>query len=652
MKPHVVSLRPACSQRSFFCRLTIASALLCAASPCHAQPPTESIFANDHLNEWEKLRDKVGAQEVLEPEKAIARYEQFFIRRGRAVPSVGIAVVSSISQLHWRERDDANAAVAALEEGLRIYAEHPQRMRLQAELAQVREGRKTTLKPVRLMPGEPATDAAPVAITPHNIAPVVISPIVISPIPAPPRLPSPFVLTQPTRVASPLEPVRLAVPTMPFPLVREPRAPLAPPTVNTRHALAYVAFVTRLREVAAPSPGSGATAKMELPTETVDELWRKSALKQNDLLPLLDMVLAEGGWAPGMLGTTPTKSATRLAVAGLVARQMLAPSATEAEPALKLQRAARLAVADFFAAQRDARAVALYESLLAERNGQPKGPYVIDELWNLAAFYEAGNEREKAAQTLLRAEEYSTQPYMVGESRLRGARLYRELGQEEKAQAAYEKTKASGSGWMTGVALYDQASILLAQDKHEEARKLLDTPFAGQYAEQTKVGILALKGYSYFQTEEFDAARRYSEEAITQYEALKNPLQNEGLQEIVGAARSRLQTIEEWKNKAFELPLKNLAATKDDDNIYHAKIYVHSFRKQPVTVSFKKGAAELVALTQQSQKRADSGVFVAIYDLAYRAATHPAGLEAQVAATTKPQEQQTINLRYSANTDG
>lgn len=394
---------------------------------------------------------------------------------------------------------------------------------------------------------------------------------------------------------------------------------------------------TRAQGVAVPPEVSAAVVAMPLVLDQLrsGDLTPAQAWEQG-LLSAADLIYA--------IGQVKSKPDTRLRHA-LVALLIEHEPQRVATPS-SLPTYVKLEAARYLSSMNDARVTGLYQELEQEARNLPPQPTdlpTVSALLNgLAEYSQKRGDLHKALEWLQQDQSYYSQPNAG--SLLQEARLYRALGEEAKAQEIYQKVQSSASGWMKGMALYDQASTLIAQGKHEEARKLLNTPIIGQNADQMKIGMLALLGYSYFQTREFEQARRYSKQAITQYGALINPLQGEGLQEIAEAAENRLQMLDTWKDKSFEMPLKNLLATRGDDGVYHARLYIHSLTDQQIVVKFSDAAVQLVVLTQQSRKHTDSGVIVTIYGLAYRVKGHPVSLQAQVSITSKPQEQKSFEI--------
>ena len=134
------------------------------------------------------------------------------------------------------------------------------------------------------------------------------------------------------------------------------------------------------------------------------------------------------------------------------------------------------------------------------------------------------------------------------------------------------------------MALYDQATTLMSQGKHIEARQLLQQPVQGQYADQIKVGLLSLLGDSYYRTQEFQKARQYNQEAVAGYASLTNPLQGEGLQALVATSKERLEWTQRWeKSPLFGMP-KEVRFEANVSPQVPQQISIYSFAEMPFTV--------------------------------------------------------------------
>lgn len=197
------------------------------------------------------------------------------------------------------------------------------------------------------------------------------------------------------------------------------------------------------------------------------------------------------------------------------------------------------------------------------------------------------------------------------------------------------------------MALYDQGIQLIGHGKYQEAIKVLSKQVKGQYADQVQVGILSTLGYAYLRKGDVEHARQSSKQAIEIYQEIDTPLQGEGLQELEQDAQERIRLIDSWKNHLYTLPLKAPLATRDEQGIYHATFYVHSFIEgQPITVLFSDSTAQLKALKLNKQHSTRRGVIVERYEITYTIDQHPGDLEVKVIFISNPKEQESINIRY------
>jgi tetratricopeptide (TPR) repeat protein len=249
----------------------------------------------------------------------------------------------------------------------------------------------------------------------------------------------------------------------------------------------------------------------------------------------------------------------------------------------KVAPQAKVRLAPYFLETRDPRAVAFYESILAALP-QPPGEKGALPVFKLSDYYAAIGDYTKAAETRLRMKDYTTNPQFLANSEVEAARFYMQIGEKEKAQKLYEGAARHGYGWATGLILIDQGRALMAQGKHEEARRLFNTPVEGQYAEDIEPVKRMLLGDSYFQSGDLEQARRNLQAAITAYNADLTKLQGEGLEGIFAAAQERLQIVEQWTKEPIQVEPKELRTAMSDKPLLH-RVRVRTFRDVPLTVT-------------------------------------------------------------------
>jgi len=234
----------------------------------------------------------------------------------------------------------------------------------------------------------------------------------------------------------------------------------------------------------------------------------------------------------------------------------------ELDDPLALPPRTRLRLAQYFKSIKDARAVTFYEAILSLIKAPREAG--VREVFELSDYYTETGDWEKAAETRLRMKDYTTaEPYLAN-ANVEAARMYVQHGQEEKAQPLYERAQKSSYGWAAGMALYDQGIQLIGQGKYKEAIEVLSKPIKGQYADQVTTGLLSNLGYCYYRDGKVDLAKETSKKAIQQYEALQNPLQNEGLEAQINGAKETLRWIDQWAKQPIVIEPHQLKFMVDD----------------------------------------------------------------------------------------
>ncbi len=208
---------------------------------------------------------------------------------------------------------------------------------------------------------------------------------------------------------------------------------------------------------------------------------------------------------------------------------------------------AQVALAEHYKRLKDPLSVKIYQHLLSQE--VPVSAWWTKELlmYRFAEYYAAQGDYVKAAEVNIEIASVSKHPDWKSDSYIVAARYYRQAGQDEKANELYKRAEVGARAWALGILRYDQARILIAQDKHEEARKLLMLPLEGSLSEQVQIVVWALLGYSYYQTGELELARKYSQDAVNQSQRFIQLLANEGLEQQVAFAKRTLQYLDQWQ---------------------------------------------------------------------------------------------------------
>ncbi len=317
----------------------------------------------------------------------------------------------------------------------------------------------------------------------------------------------------------------------------------------------------------------------------------------------------------------------------------------------KVPQRVRLWLADYYQSQGNEKAITVAESIVAEHQQPTKGSQAIvfQALERQAWFYQDQRKYELAAQAWKRVPSYVTNTeWMIPDAVWLTGRMYMRAGKPDVAEPYFAQVSASKNTFIQGMVLYDKATFLLEDGKAEEAEKLLVSELPIIVNPQDRIGPLWTLAQAQLKNNHYSQAKTSLVELTRHFQNPKNFMAGVGAEVIGPAAEAKLQMIEKWEGKAFELPLSTVLAQRDEKGVYHAKLYVHSLTPQDVTVGFAfDSGAQLVKLEQLRSQRTDAGVVVSLYDVAYQIVSHPNELKVQVSSKQAPSDQ-TQELRVRA----
>jgi len=219
------------------------------------------------------------------------------------------------------------------------------------------------------------------------------------------------------------------------------------------------------------------------------------------------------------------------------------------EKADELPPLCALRVAQSLGSRGDKRCEPVFERLLEQHRANEA--LAVPAVLAFAEYYRFIGDYAKSAETFLRAKDHTQASNTLANCTVEAARAYMQAGNEAEAERLYGEVAKYGYGWATGVALYDRAKRLVDLGRHDEARRLLQQPVSGQYAEQVQVVLLSTLGLSHYMTGDFASARKYCQEALTQYERLRDRLEGEGVDEKALQARTLLTLMGQWSRQPF-----------------------------------------------------------------------------------------------------
>lgn len=297
---------------------------------------------------------------------------------------------------------------------------------------------------------------------------------------------------------------------------------------------------------AAPSPVSPAFVTL---ADTMGWVHAKrltlEAAHEQGLLPreaLLYLLQVSRPWEAGDLLSDQGE-----AVAGVLVRHH--PEAVS-DPA-QLSTIPRLWVGSYLCQARDERGPLFVEEALKEKRTIAQlGWYQEHITYQLGDYYRATGQLNKALDVFLRAHAETKLRMYRADFAVEAARIYRQLGDHQKAQELYAQVPRYDDGWNRGMALWDQAQDLIFAGKHEQARSVLKQPVngTGRDADLIRLALKMLLGYSYYRAGELEAAQKCLDEAMVQHKALGNgPGRN--IDGNIRIARSCLDWIQRWKKE-------------------------------------------------------------------------------------------------------
>jgi hypothetical protein len=147
---------------------------------------------------------------------------------------------------------------------------------------------------------------------------------------------------------------------------------------------------------------------------------------------------------------------------------------------------------------------------------------------------------------------YTNNAYLVGNFSIAAARLYRELGEDDKAAQSYAKNATSSNAWMKGLSRFEQACFLIGKGRNEEARQLLSEPLAGRNSGQIQIALFSLLGYSYYRSGDDAKALEFSQAAINRHKKMGALLAGEGLESQIDMALKTIKYVASWRDSPLQ----------------------------------------------------------------------------------------------------
>jgi tetratricopeptide (TPR) repeat protein len=126
------------------------------------------------------------------------------------------------------------------------------------------------------------------------------------------------------------------------------------------------------------------------------------------------------------------------------------------------------------------------------------------------------------------------------------ARLYASIGDDKSAAKFYERGQASKNDWAKSIALSDQMSRLMAQQRFDETERMLDKALVEAKSPKEQIAVHSLKTNFYYRRGNFEKAQQHAESALAESSKLNLDRDDKFLLFVLGAQQS-LGWIKRWQ---------------------------------------------------------------------------------------------------------
>jgi tetratricopeptide (TPR) repeat protein len=312
---------------------------------------------------------------------------------------------------------------------------------------------------------------------------------------------------------------------------------------------------------------------------TAEEAWQKGELNEEMLFFLLNQ---EGG-DKGSLNQVDSAGLSDELVEIMV--RYLPERVTRPE---LLSEAIRFRLAVYYFERDEAQAEALLSDLveLSEKaEGQKKAmPWFYPaSLTRLGELYYHAQQHQKALDIFQSGLTRQVGQVYKADWMLMSASIAYAMGDNEKAREFYNSVEQYGDDWFTGVAVYDQANRLIDNEKHTQARQVIEKTRPKLKAARVQAILLSLLAFSFYRTSNFEESAKYSRQSIALFNNLPSSETGLGVKDSVNQAFECLEWINEWKKQAIVCWPKEVQL--EGDRKIQKTINIRTFPKTEIVVA-------------------------------------------------------------------
>jgi tetratricopeptide (TPR) repeat protein len=588
------------------------------------------------LQGFEELRQKTQELERRDAQAAINAYQKFYEEQAYRTPGAGIEIASLVARLYYVELQDKARALEIYDWALEQFKG--------ASLWQA-SWQKLWKEREQIKAGKPLPDAVKIEATSNaNIPNATLGEV---------KTPSPLVggaLLQPVQIGQVVQAPwqkwqqkTLPVPGVNVPGVSVPGVGL--PGVNVPFAAALPGVQLKPNAIGESALYQAILTQIKSDALTVEQAWGQGHLSG-------DVVL---NWINSHTLRWPDDGALANALIEQVNQHE--PKKLSLEALKTLPPENRVRIGDYFSARRDERAVEIYQHVMNEPGQNGAVPDWYGQAGaRLGAFYEGKGESQKALTAYLDVVEKLPKDGRYAASvALAAARLYLELGEEQKAQEFFAMVRGYGVARYDFLSLTTPFAIFMERGELEKAQAVISAAPVPHQTPLLKATRLGLQGSLARRQGQFEAAEKYFYEALALLKEEPDADLKGALQDLTD---NELEFLRHWKaQRVYCEPSQiDIFSPTDPERrkaVWH-RVRVRSYAPFPLTMSSSDTRVKVRPAQEQVQGKAREKPWQMVGDFLYEkeviievAREHlhePFDAEVILRHKEKPEEHWTLHL--------
>ena len=237
------------------------------------------------------------------------------------------------------------------------------------------------------------------------------------------------------------------------------------------------------------------------------------------------------------------------------------------ENAAQLSPAVRLWLADYYVSTKDAKSLALSESILAplphplpaSAYDGPEFPLAFQALERIAWYYRYTGQFEKSAEAWLRLSDYCAPTgWWAPNALLEAARAYNAAGMPAKADEFYAQIAKYGDAWHTNMVSLDKAEHLMDNYEWAQAERVLRDSLSVQQAMEVpsvpaQIAVLSRLVALRYIAGDFSSARELAAQTRALYQTVPDARVNGGITSDLDLGDDYVRYMDKWEQTPLSL---------------------------------------------------------------------------------------------------